>query len=213
MRNLQYYIIVIPAALIAISFHEMSHALAARLLGDRTAESRGRLNFNPLSHIDPLGLLCMVFFGFGWARPVPVNPRYFKNPKTGMAVTAFAGPLSNFVLGFVSLFLYIALTVSFSGRVVSAFAQFMYVLATMNVGLGIFNLIPIPPLDGSKILFMFLPNRWAAWCYQYEGYIRFGLVFCLYLGLLDGVIVAGQSFVLGRFLTWGLKICSAVGLL
>lgn len=213
MRNLQYYLTVFPAVLIALTIHEMSHAYTAYLLGDPTASDSGRLTFNPISHIDPIGMLCMVFFGFGWARPVPINPRYFKNPKVGMAVTAFAGPLSNFILGFISILVYILIILSEPGKLLAAFGSFMYTLGTLSVGLGVFNLIPIPPLDGSKILFMFLPGRVVAWFYQYEGYIRLALLLCLYLGFMDNIIGWAQFGVLSFFWDAGVKLAGLIGLI
>lgn len=213
MRNLQYYLTVFPAVLIALTIHEMSHAYTAYLLGDPTASDSGRLTFNPISHIDPIGMLCMIFFGFGWARPVPINPRYFKNPKVGMAVTAFAGPLSNFVLGGVCIIAYIFILLSEPGRILAALGTFINTLGVLSIGLGVFNLIPIPPLDGSKILFMFLPGRVVAWFYQYEGYIRLALLLCLYLGFMDNIIGWAQLGVLGVFSKLGLKLAELVGLL
>lgn len=213
MKNLQYYITVIPAALIAITFHEMSHAFAAYLLGDRTAQYNGRLSFNPISHIDPLGLMCMIFFGFGWAKPVPIDPRYFKHPKAGMAATAVAGPLANFFLGFVSVFIYVIIAVASPGRILSALASFMYILGAINIGLGLFNLIPIPPLDGSKIMFMFLPNRIVEWFYRYDGYIRLALLLGLYFGMLDGFIGSGQTAFMNFALKVSVSICSALGII
>ena len=213
MKNLQYYLTVIPAALIAITFHEMSHAYTAYLLGDPTAKSRGRLSLNPLSHLDPIGFICMVFFGFGWARPVPIDPRYFKKPKLGMAITALAGPVSNFLMGFAAILIYVFVTLSQPGRVLAAMAAFFRVFASLNVGLGVFNLLPVPPLDGSKIMFLFLPNRAVAWFYRYEGYIRLGLLLCLYLGFMDGIIGWGQNMVYRFFINRSLDLASLVGLL
>lgn len=213
MKNLQYYLTVIPAALIAITFHEMSHAYTAYLLGDPTAKSRGRLSLNPLSHLDPIGFICMVFFGFGWARPVPIDPRYFKKPKLGMAITALAGPVSNFLMGFAAILIYVFVTLSQPGRVLAAMAAFFRVFASLNVGLGVFNLLPVPPLDGSKIIFLFLPNRAVAWFYRYEGYIRLGLLLCLYLGFMDGIIGWGQNMVYRFFINRSLDLASLVGLL
>ena len=213
MKNLQYYLTVIPAALIAITFHEMSHAYTAYLLGDPTAKSRGRLSLNPLSHLDPIGFICMVFFGFGWAKPVPIDPRYFKKPKLGMAITALAGPVSNFLMGFAAILIYAFVTLSQPGRVLAAMAAFFRVFASLNVGLGVFNLLPVPPLDGSKIMFLFLPNRAVAWFYRYEGYIRLGLLLCLYLGFMDGIIGWGQNMVYRFFINRSLDLASLVGLL
>lgn len=213
MFNLQYLLTLIPAALIAISFHEMCHGFAAYLLGDRTAQYNGRLSLNPLSHIDPLGFLCMVLFRFGWAKPVPVNPRNFKNPKVGMALTAFAGPLSNFVLAFAALFAYVAIVLSRPGRFLMALATFLMILGELSVGLGIFNLLPIPPLDGSKIMFMFLPNKAVRWFYNYEGYIRLALLLGLYFGLFDSVIGLGRTAMLNGIYSLIFKMCMAVGLI
>lgn len=213
MKNLQYYLTVIQAALIAITFHEMSHAYTAYLLGDPTAKSRGRLSLNPLSHLDPIGFICMVFFGFGWAKPVPIDPRYFKKPKLGMAITALAGPVSNFLMGFAAILIYVFVTLSQPGRVLAAMAAFFRVFASLNVGLGVFNLLPVPPLDGSKIMFLFLPNRAVAWFYRYEGYIRLGLLLCLYLGFMDGIIGWGQNMVYRFFINRSLDLASLVGLL
>lgn len=185
----------------------------AYLLGDRTAQNSGRLSFNPISHIDPIGLLCMIFFGFGWAKPVPVNPRYFKNPKTGMALTALAGPMSNFCMGIIAITAYAVISLTYPGRLLSALASFLYVLGSLNVGLGVFNLLPVPPLDGSKIMFMFLPDKWVVWFYQYDGYIRLVLLLSLYLGFMDGIIGWGQSALLNAFIDVALKFCSFLGLL
>ena len=212
LKDLQYYLTVIPAALIAISFHEMSHAGAAYLLGDRTAKSEGRLSFNPISHIDPLGLLCMIFFGFGWAKPVPVNPYYFKNRRLGMALTAAAGPLCNFVLGAVSVFIYVVIVFAQPGRLLLSLGQFFSVLGSLSIGLGFFNLLPVPPLDGSKVLFLFLPGRIINWFYRYDGYIRLALLLCLWFGLLDGIIGAGQRFLLNGVINLAIRICVFVGL-
>ncbi|MBQ5760860.1 MAG: site-2 protease family protein [Clostridia bacterium] len=212
MKDLQYYLTVIPAALIAISIHEMSHAWAAWLLGDRTAQQQGRLNLNPLSHIDPVGFLCMIFFGFGWAKPVPVNPYFFKNRKVGMAVTAVAGPVSNFILGFLSILAYVLIFFSQPGEAVMALGRFLMTLGGLSIGLGVFNLLPIPPLDGSKVLFLFLPNKAIGWFYQYEGYIRLALLLGLYFGAFTSWIGAGQSFLLDLAIDGSIRIAELLGL-
>ena len=212
MKDLQYYLTVIPAALIAISIHEMSHAWAAWLLGDRTAQAQGRLNLNPLSHIDPLGFLCMIFFGFGWAKPVPVNPYYFKNRRVGMAVTAFAGPLSNFILGFAAMIIYVLVFMAQPGGLLMALAHFLMILGSLSIGLGVFNLLPIPPLDGSKILFMFLPSKAVSWFYKYDGYIRLVLLLGLWFGAFNSWIGAGQSFLLDVAVNIGVRLAMTLGL-
>ena len=146
--------------LVCLTIHETCHGLAAYALGDPTAKQMHRLSFNPLHHIDWMGLASMFICGFGWAKPVPVDMRYFKNPKAGMAATALAGPISNFLLAFVMLFLasliYQAEQV---GAVMVWVFYFLQTTAMLSIGLGLFNLLPIPPLDGSKVLFSLLPER------------------------------------------------------
>ena len=150
---------IIPA-LVCITLHELSHGFVAWRLGDDTAKRRGRLSLNPLRHIDLTGLLMMALIRFGWARPVPVDMMNFKNPKRGMAITAAAGPASNFLLAFVLMLLFGALWPVLLGSAVGdVFLYFLYTTAFLSVYLGLFNLIPIPPLDGSKIFFSFLPDR------------------------------------------------------
>ena len=162
---------------------ESSHGLAAWVLGDPTAKREHRLSLNPLRHIDLLGLLMMFFVGFGWAKPVPVDMRYFKNPKSGMAITALAGPASNFVL---AIFLLLGCSLM-DERVIAtpvtlALYQFLFTTAFLSVGLGTFNLIPIPPLDGSKVLFSFLPDSAYARLMYYE---RYGMIVLLLLAVTN----------------------------
>ena len=162
MTSIRSIAIRVIAVLLAFTIHEASHALASYILGDYTIRTRGRLTLNPMAHIDPIGLLCLLVFGFGWGKPVQVDPRYYKDQKGGMVWTAFAGPFSNFVLAFICIFLYyliyrISFTFAYSTIgtfICDTLAQTAYI----SVGLGIFNCIPIPPLDGSKILLAFLPD-------------------------------------------------------
>ena len=150
---------VIPA-LLCIMIHEICHGAAAYALGDRTAATQGRLSLNPLRHIDWFGLLMLAVFHFGWAKPVSVDMRNFKNPKRDMAITAFAGPLSNFVLAALALFLYGLLYTPLRGSGAGSFCLTMLnTLAYLSISLGLFNLIPFPPLDGSKVLFALLPDK------------------------------------------------------
>ena len=173
----------VAGVFLCLTVHETCHGLAAYALGDPTAKRMHRLSLNPLHHIDWLGLASMVICGFGWAKPVPVDMRYFKRPRLGMALTALAGPASNFLLALGLLF-----TASLTARYAPAepFPVWMYYFllntAVLSVGLGLFNLIPIPPLDGSKVLFSFLPERAYYTLMRYE---RYGMAVLLLLVWLD----------------------------
>ena len=172
------------AVLFCLTVHETCHGLAALALGDPTAKQQHRLTLNPLRHIDWFGLLMMLVAGFGWARPVPVNPNYFKKPRQGMALTALAGPASNLLL---ALLLLIPARLIYTYAHYSVFNQtaldFLTSTAALSIGLGLFNLIPIPPLDGSKVLAVLLPERAYRWLMRYE---RFG-IFALWLLVALGV--------------------------
>ena len=172
------------AVLFCLTVHETCHGLAALALGDPTAKRQHRLSLNPLRHIDWFGLLMMLVAGFGWARPVPVNPNDFKKPRQGMALTALAGPASNLLL---ALLLLIPARLIYTYAHYSVFNQtaldFLTSTAALSIGLGLFNLIPIPPLDGSKVLAVLLPERAYRWLMRYE---RFG-IFALWLLVALGV--------------------------
>lgn len=187
------------AVLLCIMVHEVSHGLAAYWLGDPTAKARHRLSLNPIRHIDPFGALMMVVAGFGWAKPVPVDMRYFKNPKSGMAITALAGPLSNFILAYVSLmvcFCIVPFAVqSSSNALMEGLMDFLVRLALLSIGLGIFNLIPFPPLDGFKVLGAVLPNHVYYTILRYERYGMLALMAILWMGLLNGPLSTVRSFV------------------
>lgn len=163
--DLESTLLRVLAVLIAMSVHEMAHSLVSWWMGDKTAAVRGRLSLNPLAHIDWTGFLCLLVFGFGWAKPVPINPGNYKDEKAGIIWTSFAGPASNFILSFVLLFIYVLLfwLSNWAGWIVSStigwfVIQLLIVTARLSLGFGIFNLIPIPPLDGSKIFWSFLPD-------------------------------------------------------
>jgi len=132
----------------------------AYLLGDRTAKRDGRMSFNPLRHIDPIGMICLILIGFGWAKPVMVNPRNLKDPKHGMGLTAVAGPVSNFILAFIVMLVYypLVMTVGLDRAAIGYLFTFLWILFSINIVLGIFNMLPIPPLDGSKVFAVFLPE-------------------------------------------------------
>lgn len=185
------------AALLCITVHEAAHAWTANRMGDPTARERGRLSLNPLHHIDPLGLICMIVCGFGWARPVPIDPRRFRRPKLGMGLTALAGPVSNVLLAIV-LFLLNSVTrfiFAYSGYKMgwAYVSNFLLVCGGLSAGLAVFNLFPIPPLDGSKVFFLVLPEK-AYWgLMRYERYGMLVLMLLLFLGVLDGPLQALQS--------------------
>lgn len=178
-----YNLFVVPAALISIVFHEMCHGYVAYRLGDPTAKAEGRLSFNPLHHIDPIGLIMLIVFRFGWAKPVRVDMRYFRKPKRDMALVSLAGPASNFLLAVLSILLLCVL--SFAGVQTNWVTAFFSYLTVISMGLGLFNLIPIPPLDGSKLLGALLPDSLYYRVLQYERYGMLLLVAVLYLGWLD----------------------------
>lgn len=170
----------------SLSVHEFSHGYAAYKLGDNTAKYMGRLNLSPMSHIDPIGAICLFLFGFGWAKPVPINPANFaqNKRKSGMVITALAGPISNLLLAFVALLLsriiqaFCSPVSSFGTNAFIVFYLLLEALTYMNIGLAIFNLIPIPPLDGSKVLNAVLPTSLYFRIMQYE---RYGFIVLLVL--------------------------------
>ncbi len=171
----------LAAVLLCLTVHETCHGLAAYALGDPTARRAHRLSLNPLRHIDWFGLLMMFAVGFGWAKPVPVNPNYFKKPKQGMALTALAGPVSNFLLALLTLLAArIFCDVAAYSETNQRILDFLLMVAVLSIGLGLFNLVPIPPLDGSKVLFAVLPDRAYNQLMCYERYgmlVLFALVF------------------------------------
>lgn len=188
---------IIPA-LICLTVHEFSHGYAAYRMGDRTAKDMGRLSLNPIRHIDLMGLLMMIFFRFGWAKPVPIGMDQFKNPKRGMVISALAGPVSNLVLTIVCLLLYgllVPLIYPTQSNIVHQCMEMLFYTAYLSLALGIFNMIPIPPLDGSKVLFGLLPDRAY---YQLMRYERYGMLILL-LVVSTGIL----SRPLGNF-TYGM---------
>lgn len=170
-----------------LPIHELAHGLMANLLGDNTAKNQGRLTLNPLKHLNPIGTVMIFLFGIGYANPVPINPNNFKKPKGGMALTAFAGPLSNILMAFISIWGYYIFAFGIGGEsmVVYAFASFFFFAAQVNVILAVFNLLPIPPLDGSKILAGVLPSKVYYKYMMYERYVMIALFVLLFTNVLD----------------------------
>lgn len=198
--SLRDILLRMAAVLLCLTVHETCHGLAAYALGDPTARRAHRLSLNPLRHIDWFGLLMMFTVGFGWAKPVPVNPNYFKKPKQGMAVTALAGPLSNFLLAIlVLLFARIWCDHAVWSQTNQAILDFLLRIVILSIGLGLFNLVPIPPLDGSKVLFAFLPDRAYEQLMRYERYGMILLWALVFIGVGDSVFSALISWVFDIF--------------
>lgn len=184
-----------------LPIHELAHGLMAYALGDRTAKNQGRLSLNPLAHLNPIGTVMIFLFGIGYANPVPVNPRNFKNVKGGMALTALAGPSSNLLMGFISVWgYYIFARVGAGNSFLYAVAMFFLYAAQINVMLAVFNLLPIPPLDGSKIVAAVLPDKVYYKYMMYERYIMIALMVLLFIGVLDTPISYLTS-ILMRFIS------------
>lgn len=186
----------IISMLVALTVHEWSHGYAAYLLGDSTAKYEGRLTLNPLAHLDFLGTILFLTVGFGWAKPVPIDPRAFRHPKRDTTLTALAGPLSNLLLAFLTVAIAIGIDtsgVSVGDRGGQFFMELFHSMLWLNLGLMAFNLLPIAPLDGSKILAMFIPYRHEA---AYEQYLRNGPY------LLLGLLLAERVFNFPLILWW-----------
>ena len=183
---------VLTIVFLILPLHEFAHGWIAYKLGDNTAKYSGRLTLNPLVHIDPLGALLILLVGFGWANPVPINPRNFKNPKAGMALTALAGPLSNIIAAFIGMLLngiILGLMVRFMSPInmglITGINTFFSYYIIINIGLAVFNLIPIPPLDGSKILGAFLSDNVIESYYKYQNITALVLFALIFMGVLD----------------------------
>lgn len=188
--NLQDIIIRTIAVLVAIIPHEMAHGYAAYLCGDETAKNDGRLSLNPLHHLDPIGTICLIFFKFGWAKPVMINPNNFRDRKKGTFFVSIAGVLTNFILAIISVIImkYIRL----SDFVFELFMNIFW----FNIILGVFNLIPIPPLDGSKLLFSFLPPKYEYYLIKYEKYGYILLLLLIMTDNLDKILIPMVNFMI-----------------
>lgn len=180
------------AVFVCMTVHECSHGLVSMWLGDPTAKRAGRLSFNPLRHLDWMGALCMLLFRFGWAKPVPINPNYYKNFRLGTVLVSIAGPISNILLAFLVLLIYgiFQIFVPVNELVFS----FVLTMIYMNLGLAVFNCIPIPPLDGSKVVFALLPEKAYRFVLRYERYGFLILILLIYLNnIFDGLLSRGVS--------------------
>ena len=197
--------------LTAFPVHECAHALAAHWMGDDTAKNQGRMTLNPLRHLDPIGTVFMLLAGFGWAKPVPINANNFKNRKVGMAVSSLAGPLSNLLMSYISIVIYkllvyynfFAYSDNYINPTLDALANVFWYATILNLGLAVFNLLPVPPLDGSRIFNLVLPERIYFKVMRYENII-FGILFAaIWLGFLDRPLAFLQqhAFVLMNLLS------------
>lgn len=194
---LSSFLLSAVAVLLCLTVHETSHGLAAYALGDPTAKRQNRLSLNPLRHLDVFGTVMMLVVGFGWAKPVPVDMRYFRHPKSGMAITALAGPVSNFLLAYLALLVRAVLLPFYlrgGGTALLLLVDFTETLAILSVGLGVFNLIPIPPLDGSKVLEGVLPDRIYYTILRYERIGMLLLMVVLFSGIADKPLWAARSW-------------------
>lgn len=187
------YIYIGVSVIVALVLHEFAHGYVSYHLGDPTPKVQGRLSMNPLVHLDPFGTICLFMFGFGWAKPVQINTEYYKEKKKGIVLVSLAGPFMNFILAILGVILLkVTLLTSFDGV-----TSLLYVFVSINLGLGLFNLIPIPPLDGSKVLYSILPTDLYFKYMRYEQYGMFLLIILLWFGVLTPFLQVMFSSVSG----------------
>ncbi|ODS50409.1 MAG: peptidase M50 [Halanaerobium sp. 4-GBenrich] len=194
-------LLTLPGVLVAISIHEYGHALAAYKMGDNTAKAQGRLTLNPLKHLDPIGFICLLIFRFGWAKPVPINPRNFGNPRRDDIIVSLAGVGMNLITSIIFIFIMkIGLQWGFlynMGSMGQILYTMLYGAAYINIGLMVFNLIPIPPLDGHHVVQDIVGFKAVKFYHEYAQYIRIGLIILLFTGFLGRFIVPVISGIFG----------------
>ena len=211
--NIRDYLIIIPIALVSLTIHECAHGFVAYKLGDPTAKMSGRLTLNPIKHIDPVGLIMMIILRIGYAKPVPVNPMYFKNPKKGMFLTALAGPVSNLVLA--TLCVLLTQVFSIIANSTNGFlAEIFFMASILNLGYAVFNLIPVYPLDGSRILGYFMPDSFNNFFIKYGQYVQIAFVLLVVLtDVVSDVVFAVQIFLFRAIATmWSYPLSAILSL-
>lgn len=201
--NFDQWIYIVPAILISVTLHEMAHGYVSYKLGDPTPKEDGRLSLNPLRHLDLFGTLALLFAGFGWAKPVRVDASYYKDPKTGIVWTAFAGPLINFVLSFLCVLAVVALIrysylIPANQAITEIFhylSELLNYTALLSLGQAIFNMIPVPPLDGSKILYGLLPDSVFQWFMRNEQFLSLFIFLLLFSNVINGPLLTLRNLI------------------